>query len=118
LQAAGPSAYPHHVGTLDARPRSAITALIGAFVVWSVVSLMLPRTDMRSFVQDPAGARFGPLIVLSAIASDRPTTSLDAGTRSALMWLIGDVRFPASSIAISRLAAGLVRRGPPPSLPT
>lgn len=126
------SAYPRHVGTLDVRPRSAVTALIGVFVVWSVVSLMLPRTDMGSFTQDPAGARIGPMIVLSAIASDRPTTSLDAGrsphpdaipavisaaagTRSALLWLIGNVRFPASLIAMSRLATGLVRRGPPSS---
>ncbi len=75
------------------------------------------------------------MTVLAAIASDRPTTSLDAGrsdhpdvipalvsaeagTRSALLWLIGDVRIPVASIATSRLASGLVRRGPPFSFDT
>jgi len=132
LQAAGASAYPRHMGTIDVRRRSAVTALIGVFVVWTVVSLMLPRTDVGSFAQDPAGARIGPLTVLSAIASDRPTTSVDAarsehpdaipavisaaaGTRSAFLWLIGNVRYPVSLIAMSRLAAGVLRRGPPSS---
>jgi hypothetical protein len=70
------------------------------------------------------------MTVLAVIASDRPTASLDAarsdhpdvfpanlsveaGTRSALSWVIGDVQVPASSIATSRLAAGASRRGPP-----
>jgi hypothetical protein len=99
-------------------------------LVWSVVSLTLPRTDVESFVLDPAGARIGPMAVLAAIASDRPTTSLDtgrsghpdvipavlsteAGTRSALVWATWDVRVPVSSLATSRLTAGVSRRGPP-----
>jgi hypothetical protein len=130
----GPNAYPHDVEALDP-PRNAVTAFIGVVLVWSVVSLTLPRTDGKSFAQDPAGARIGPMTALVAIASDRPTTPLDArrsehpdaipallsaeaGTRSALLWLIGDVRFPASLIATSRLAADVVRRGPPFSFPT
>ena len=131
MQVPGPNAYAHLVGTLDARPRSAVTALVGVVLVWSVVSLTLPRTDVESFVLDLAGARIGPMAVLAAIASDRPTTSLDtgrsqhpdvipavlsleAGTRSALLWATWDVRVPVSSIATSRLAAGVSRRGPPP----
>ena len=39
----------------------------------------------------------------------------DAGTRSALLWVIGDVRFPASSITASRIVDSVVRRGPPRS---
>jgi hypothetical protein len=136
LHAAGVSAYPQDVGTLDARPRSAVTTLIGVILVWSVVSLtLLPRTHVGSFAEDPIGAKLGPLTVLVAIASDRPTTTLDArrserpdaipavvsaeaGTRSALLSQFGDVRFPASSIATSRLAAVVVRRGPPLSFAT
>jgi hypothetical protein len=135
LHAAGPDAYPHGVEVLDARPRNAMTVLIGILLVWSVVSLTLPRTDVDAFAQDPVGVRIGPMIALVAIASDRPTARLDArqsehpdaipallwaeaGTRSALLWLIGDVRFPASLIATSRLAADVVRRGPPLSFAT
>jgi hypothetical protein len=118
------------VGTLEVRPRSAVVAVIAVVVVWSVASLMVPRTDVGPSASDPVGARIGPMSVLAAIASDRPTMTLDAGrsehpdtipavvsaeagTRSALLWLIGDVRFPASLIATSRLAADVVRRGPP-----
>jgi hypothetical protein len=135
LQAAGSNAYAHRVGTLDARQRSAVTALIGVVLVWSVASLTLPRTDLGSLAADPVGARIGPMTMLAAIASDRPATtfgarrsehldaipavlSAEAGTRSALRWLIGDVRFPASLIAISRLASGVARRGPPFSFAT
>jgi hypothetical protein len=135
LQDAGPNAYAHRVGTLDARQRSAVTALIGVVLVWSVASLVLPRTDLGSLAADPVGARIGPMSILAAIASDRPATTLDAprsehpdaipavlsaeaGTRSALQWLIGDVRFPASLIATSRLASGMGRRGPPFSFAT
>jgi hypothetical protein len=122
------------VGTLDASPRSAVTTLIGVVLVWSVALLMLPRADLGSFAEDPVGARLGPMAVVVAIASDRPTTldarrsehadaipaivSVEAGTRSALLWLFGDARFPASLIATSRLAAVVVRRGPPFSFPT
>jgi hypothetical protein len=120
---------------IDARPRSAVAALISVVLVWSIVSLTLPRTDMRSFAQDPVGAWIGPTTVLATIASDRPTPTLDArrnehpdvipaivsaeaDTRSALLWLIGDVRLPTSLLTTLRLAAGLVRRGPPFSFAT
>lgn len=122
--------YPRRVGTLDVRSRRAITVVIGVVLVWSVASLTLPRPDAGSFTGDPFGARIVPKTTLAAIASDRPTTSLDArrseyldvipavvsteaGTRSALLWEIGDGRVLASSIATSPLATGLVRRGPP-----
>jgi hypothetical protein len=134
LHASGVNAYPQGVGTLDARPRSAVTTLIGVVLVCSVALLPLPRTDVGSFAEDPVGAILGPMSVLVAIASDWPTTletrrsehpdaipavvSAEAGTRSALLWLFGDVRFPASSIATLRLAAVVVRRGPPFSSPT
>jgi hypothetical protein len=118
------------VETLDVRPRSAVTALVGVVLAWSVVSLTLPRTDVGSFVEDLAGARIGPMTLLVAIASDRPTAPLDAartehpdvipavlstdaGTRTALLWAIGVLGVPVSSIATSRLAAGVSRRGPP-----
>jgi hypothetical protein len=134
LRAPGVNAYPQGVGTLDARPRSAVTTLIGVVLVWSIASLTLPRSDVGSFAEDPVGARLGPMTELVAITSDRPTTTLDArrsehpdaipavvsaevGTRSALLWLFGDVRFPASSIATSRLAVVVLRRGPPFSFP-
>ena len=127
------NAYPHRVEAIDARPRSAVTALISVVLVWSVVSLTLAATDVGSLVRGPAGARVGPMTSLVAIASDRPTTTFDAGynghpdaipavvsaeavTRSALHPLIGDVRFPASSIATSRIATAVARRGPPPSI--
>jgi hypothetical protein len=130
LQDAGANAYPRRVETLDARARSAFTALIGVVLVWAVASLTLPRTDLGSIARDPDGAWTGPITALEAIASDRPTAAFDArrsehpdaipavisaeaGTRSALLWVIGDERFPPSSIATSRLADGVVRRGPP-----
>jgi hypothetical protein len=124
------------VGTLDARPGSAVTALSGVVIlVWAVSSLMLPRNGAESLATYPVGARIEPMTVLVAMASDRPARSLDArrvehpdaipallsadaGTRSALLWLIGDVRFPASLIATSRLAADVARRGPPFSIAT
>lgn len=128
-------AYPRGVGTLDARSRSVGSAFIAAALVWVVLSLALPRTDVSSVVRDPAGIRLGPMAALAVVASDRPTTSVGvrrgelpdvipavvsaaAGTRSALLWLIGDVRFPVSSITTSRLTTGLVRRGPPLSFRT
>ena len=98
-------------------------------MVWSVAWLTLSGT-VGSFAPDPVGARIGPMTMLATIASNRPTASLDArrsehpevvpallladaGTRSSLLWRIGDVSFPASSIATSRLASDVVRRGPP-----
>ena len=118
------------VGTLDARSRSAVNAIIGVLLVWAVASLMLPAADLRSFTFDPVGARIGPMASLEAIASDRPTASLDlrrsdhpvaipavvsadAGTRAALLSVMRDVRFPTSLMAMSPLATGVVRRGPP-----
>jgi hypothetical protein len=118
------------VGTLDARSRTAVNAMIGVLLAWAVASLMLPSADLRSFTFDPVGARIGPMTSLDAVASDRPTTSLDirrndgpdvipavasieAGTRAALLWVIRDVRFPMSLVATSPLAAGVTRRGPP-----
>ena len=104
--------------------------LIGAVLVWSVVSLMLPRTDASWIAPDPIGVRIEPMTALTAIASDRPTTtfgvpraehpdaipavvSAAAGTRSALIQPNGDVRSPTSSFARARLAARVNRRGPP-----
>jgi hypothetical protein len=118
------------VGTLDARSRSAVNTIIGVLLVWAVASLMLPAADLRSFTFDPVGARIGPMASLEAVASDRPTASLDlrrsdhpvaipavvsahAGTRTALQSVMRDVRFPTSLMAVSPLATGLVRRGPP-----
>ena len=118
------------VGTLDARSRSAVNAIIGVLLVWAVASLMLPAADLRSFTFDPVGARIGPMASLEAVASDRPTASLDlrrsdhpvaipavvsadAGTRAALLSVMRDVRFPTSLMAMSPLATGVVRRGPP-----
>ena len=118
------------MGTLDVRSRSAVNAIIGVLLVWAVVSLTLPSADLRSFTFDPVGARIGPMTSLEAIASDRPTTSLtvrrsdhpevipavvsaEAGTRAALLWVMRDVRFPASLMAMSPLATGVGRRGPP-----
>jgi hypothetical protein len=91
---------------------------------------MLPAADLRSFTFDPVGARIGPMASLEAVASDRPTASLDlrrsdhpvaipavvsadAGTRAALLSVMRDVRFPTSLMAMSPLATGVVRRGPP-----
>lgn len=134
MQTGGPNAYPRGVEAIDASPRDAVTVLIGLVLVWSVASLTLPRTDVGSFASDPEGVRIGPMTMLVAIASDRPATvlaqldehpdavpallSAKAGTRSALLWLIGDVRFPASLIATSRIAGDVVRRGPPFSFTT
>jgi hypothetical protein len=118
------------VGTLDARSRNAVNAIIGVLLVWAVASLMLPAADLRSFTFDPVGARIGPMASLEAVASDRPTASLDlrrsdhpvaipavvsadAGTRAALLSVMRDVRFPTSLMAMSPLATGVVRRGPP-----
>ncbi len=118
------------VGTLDVRSRSAVNAIIGVLLVWAVASLMLPAADLRSFTFNPVGARIGPMASLEAIASDRPTTTLDlrrsdhpvaipavvsadAGTRAALLWVMRDVRFPTSLMAMSPLATGVARRGPP-----
>lgn len=118
------------MGTLDARSRSAVNAIIGVILVWAVASLTLPSADLRSFTLDPVGARIGPMASLDAIASDRPTTSLDvrrsdrpdvipavasaaAGTRAALSWVMRDVRFPTSLMATSPLRTGMARRGPP-----
>jgi hypothetical protein len=119
------------VGTLEARSRNAVTALIGVVLVWSLASLTLPRADIGSLARGPADTAWvGSITDLAAIASDRPTTTLDARrsehphvipsvlsaeamTRSALLWLTGDVRFPASLIALSLIAAGVLRRGPP-----
>ena len=98
--------------------------------MWAVASLVLPAADLRSITFDPVGARIGPMASLDAIASDRPTRSLDvrrndhpdaipavvsaeAGTRAALLWVMRDVRFPASLMAMSPLATGVGRRGPP-----
>jgi hypothetical protein len=117
------------VGTLD-RSRGTVNAIIGVLLVWAVATLMLPAADLRSFTFDPVGARVGPMASLEAIASDRPTMSLDlrrsdhpvaipalvsadAGTRAALQWVMRDVRFPTSLMAKSPLATGVARRGPP-----
>jgi hypothetical protein len=103
---------------------------MGVVLVWSVVALMLPRTDADRIAPDPIGARIEPMTALTAIASDRPTTTLDvrraehpdaipaivsatAGTRSALVRPNGDVRSPMTSIARARFAAQVTRRGPP-----
>jgi hypothetical protein len=118
------------VGTLDVRSRGAVNAIIGVLLVWAVASLLLPAADLRSITYDPIGARIGPMASLDAIASDRPTRSLDvrrndhpdaipavvsaeADTRAALLWVTRDVRFPASLMATSPLATGVGRRGPP-----
>ena len=118
------------VGTLDVRSRAAVNAIIGVLLAWAVASLVLPAADLRSITFDPAGARIGPMTSLDAIASDRPTRSIDlrrndrpdaipavlsaeAGTRAALLWVMGDVRFPASLVSTSPLATGVSRRGPP-----
>jgi len=118
------------VGTLDARSRTALNAVIGVLLVWAVASLTLPSADLRSFTFDPVGARIGPMTSLEAVASDRPTASLDirrndrpdvipavasaeAVTRAALLWVIRDVRFPMSLMALSPLALGVTHRGPP-----
>ena len=118
------------MGTLNARSRSAVNAIIGVLLVWAVASLTLPSADLRSFTFDLGDARIGPMVSLDAIASDRPTTSLDlrrhdrpdavpavvsheAGTRAALLWVMRDVRFPTSLMAMSPLAIGVARRGPP-----
>ena len=118
------------VGTLDARSRSAVDLIVGVLLVWAVASLTLPSADIHAFTFDPVGARIGPMAALDAIASDRPTTSLDvrrsdrldvipavasaeAGTRAALMRVMRDVRFPTSLMATSPLGTGVTRRGPP-----
>jgi len=118
------------VGTLDVRSRGAVNAIIGVLLVWAVATLFLQAADLRSISFDPVGARIGPMASLDAIASDRPTRSLDARrnhhpdaipavvsaqavTRAALLWVMRDVRFPASLMAISPLATGVGRRGPP-----
>jgi hypothetical protein len=123
------------VDTQGSLSKSAVTMVIGVVLVWSLASLTLTQTDLGAFARDPVGARIGPMTVLEAIASDRPMTtfdarpsehpdalpavvSADAGTRSALLWVIGDVRLPASFIATSRLASGIARRGPPFSFVT
>ena len=130
LHALPANAYPHLVGTLDARSRSAVDAIIGVLLVWAVASLALPTADLRSFTFDPVGVRIGPLTLLAAIASDRPAASLDvrrddhpeaipavvsaeAGTRAALSWVIRGMRFLASPMVRAPMATGLVRRGPP-----
>jgi hypothetical protein len=118
------------VGTLDVRSRSTVNAIIGVLLVWTVASLVLPAADRRSVTFDPVGARIGPMASLDAITSDRPTRSLDvrrnerpeaipailpaeAGMRAALLWVMRDVRFPASLMSMSPLATGVGRRGPP-----
>ena len=115
---------------LDPLGRRAVTALIVLASVVAVASLMLPNTDPGWFTRDPVGARFDPNTTLDAVASDRPTTALEAGRRGypntstgvvesnvgsrfALPRLAEDVFFPASLIAASGLASGLVGRGPP-----
>ena len=130
MRMAGADAYPFSVEACDARPRNVGTALMGVVLVWSVVALMLPRTDADRIAPDPIGARIEPMTALTAIASDRPTTTLDvrraehpdaipaivsatAGTRSALVRPNGDVRSPMTSIARARFAAQVTRRGPP-----
>ena len=123
------------MGTLDARPshKAAIAVVILASV-WTVSSA-LPWTDPGSPVWGRVDDHIAPLAVLAAIASDRPeetvdprrdehhgavpaVVSLEAVTRSALIQLIRAVSLPASLIGISRLASGLVRRGPPLSFAT
>ena len=116
--------------TLDGRSRGTVNVIIGVLLVWAVATLVLPSADLRSFAFDPVGARIGPMTSLEAVASDRPTTSVDvrrndrpdvipaivsaeAGTRAALLWVIRDVRFPTSLMATSPLAAGVTHRGPP-----
>jgi hypothetical protein len=123
------------VRTLDAQPRSVVIALTLVVLVWANASLALPQTDAGFSARAPVDVRIAPMTVLAAIASDRPATtpavrrsghpdaipaviSVEAGTRSALMQLTDDVPLPASSIATSRLAHGLVRRGPPLSFAT
>ena len=118
------------MGTLDVRSRGAVNAIIGVLLVWAVATLVLPAADLRSVTFDPAGARIGPLALLDAVASDRPTKTLDvrrndrpdaipavlsaeAGTRAALLWTMRDVSFPASLMSVSPLATGVGRRGPP-----
>ena len=118
------------MGTLDVRSRSAVNAIIGVLLVWAIATMVLPTADLRTITFDPIGARIGPMASLDAIASDRPTRSLDirrndrsdaipailsaeAGTRAALLWVMRDVRFPASRMAVSPLATGVGRRGPP-----
>ena len=118
------------MGTLDVRSRGAVNAIIGVLLVWAVASLVLPAADLRSITFDPVGARIGPMASLDAIASDRPTRSLDlrrnhhpdaipalvsvdALTRAALLWVMRDVHFPASLMARSPLSTGVGRRGPP-----
>jgi hypothetical protein len=130
LQAPAVNAYPRRVGTLEARPRSAVVALIGMVLVWSVVLLTLPRADGGSFTGSPEAARIGPLAQLAAIASDRPTTTIDAkgnarpraipamvsteaGTRAALLFVMEDLNSSASLLSTVPLGSGLVRRGPP-----
>jgi hypothetical protein len=121
------------VEALDYRPRNATTALTGIVLVWAVASLALPGAASW-LAPDPLGARIGPLSVLAALASDRPTTidarasehshlipgliSAESMTRSALLRTIGDADFPTSLIATSRLAADVLRRGPPSSIAT
>ena len=120
------------MGTLDVRSRSAVNAILGLLIVWAVASLTLPAADLGSITLDPVGARIGPMASLDAIASDRPARSLDirrndrpeaipavvsaeAHTRAALLWVMRDVHFPASLMAMSPLAVGVGRRGPPRS---
>ncbi len=118
------------MGTLDVRSRDAVNAIIGVLLVWAVATLVLPAADLRSVTFDPAGARIGPMAPLDAVASDRPTRTLDVrrddrpdaipavlsaevGTRAALLWVMRDVRFPASLMSTSPLATGVGRRAPP-----
>lgn len=135
LRVAGANTYAHRVETIDARPRCTVIVLISLVLVWALASFALPRIDVGAASANLVGERIGPMTDLVAIASDRPTTTIDdrrsehldsipalvsaeTVTRSALKWLIGDMRFPSSLIATSRLAAELVRRGPPFSLST
>lgn len=120
--------------TIESPSRNIATALIGIVLVWAAASLVAPGAA-SSLAPDPAGARIGPLTVYAAIAYNRPTTTLDAKasehphaipgllsadttTRSALLRAIGDMHFPTSSIAASRLASDVLRRGPPSSYAT
>jgi hypothetical protein len=118
------------VGTLDARSRNAVGAIIGVLLVWTVASLALPTADMRSSAFDPIGARIGPMTLLAAIASDRPAAttdirrsdhpeaipavvSADAGMWAALRWVIRSMRSPTSPMVAAPLATSSARRGPP-----
>lgn len=117
----------------SARPPHVVTAMTGVVLAWFLVSWVGgPAQGDAWAVHHPRHPSIEPPEVLAAIVAHRPPSltrhervgSLhvvpalvsELSSSSPLPRIvIGDVGFPATSIAIGPLAFGLARRGPPAS---